>query len=337
VPDVASIQLRPTVGGSPPEDTAPRRGTAFGLELVGGFSAPGLWTGAHEAPMRQLSLEVVSRRALERSWPARDAEPLLRRPLGHTGLVLAVDEHSRRGYLVRVDGFGAYLITRDGRRVLLAPGPTESWRWQRLLTAQALPIAALAQGLELFHASAAQIEGRVLAVTGAGGAGKTTLAAALMLAGATFVTDDVLALELARDDLIAHPGPALMNLRESAQRLLSPRDGVLGVELGRDEAATRLLVRRETQALPLQAIYYLRRSSHYDRVRVQALSPPSPGLLLGSAFGTAIQTAGRLVRRLELCAGIARHIGVFTLDAPPQAPPAALARAVLRHARQAGV
>ena len=287
--------------------------------------------------MRRVSLELVDRPPLERWWPARDAEPLLRRPVGHEGLVLAVDEHRRHGYLVWVDGFGAYLIARDGRRVLLQPGRSESWHWQRLLTAQVLPIAALAQGLELFHASAVQLEGRVLAISGAGGAGKTTLAAALMLAGATFVTDDVLALELARDDLIAHPGPALMNLRESAAGPLSTWDGALGVELGRDDAAARLLVRREDRALPLQAIYYLRRASRYDRVRIEALYPPSPGLLLGSAFGTAIQTPGRLVRRLELCARIARHIGVFALDAPAQASPAALARAVLRHARRSPV
>jgi hypothetical protein len=326
------------VGGSPPEGTAARRGTAFGLELVGGFHAPGLWTGAGEVRMRRVSLELVDRPPLERWWPARDAEPLLRRPVGHEGLVLAVDEHRRHGYLVWVDGFGAYLIARDGRRVLLQPGRSESWRWQRLLTAQVLPIAALAQGLELFHASAVQLEGRVLAISGAGGAGKTTLAAALMLAGATFVTDDVLALELARDDLIAHPGPALMNLREAAARLLSPRDGALGVELGRDDAAARLLVRREERALPLRAIYFLCRASSRDRsVHVERLSPPPPSLLLGSGFGTAIQAPARLARRLELCAHIARRTAIFALEAPPHAPPAALARAVLAHARRSAV
>jgi hypothetical protein len=110
-----------------------------------------------------------------RSWSTREGKAVVRRSVAAGGPVLAVDSHPKRGYLVRADGFGAYLISADGQRALLAPGRVERWRWQLLLTAQVLPLAALIHGLELLHASAVRLNGRVLAFAGASGTGKTTL------------------------------------------------------------------------------------------------------------------------------------------------------------------
>jgi hypothetical protein len=93
-------------------------------------------------------------------------------------------------------------------------------------------------------------------------------------------------------------------------------------------------VRREEAALPLHAIYLLRRtSSRIDRVRVVRLSAPAPAELLGAGFGTVIRTPARLVRQLDLCARIARHTAVFALEAPVETRPEELAEAVLRHMR----
>jgi hypothetical protein len=284
--------------------------------------------------MRSLWLEIASAAELARAWSSRGGEPLLRSP-GPRDPLLTLDAHPHGGHLVRADGFGACLIDPDGRRILLAPGPVQAWRWQQLLTAQAIPVAALLQGLELFHASAVQLDGRVLAFAGASGAGKTTLAAWLLLAGATFVADDVLTLERDGDAVIAHPGPPLMNLREPSFRSLDPGARArLGVELGRDEGEARLHVRRRAQARPLHAIYLLRRRrSGTGDIRFKRLSPPEPALLLGAGFGSAIRTPERLVRRLDLCAHLARRIPVFELEAPAQGSPNAVAEALLDHAR----
>jgi hypothetical protein len=311
-----------------------RHGVAYGLRVTGDFPARGLWTGVGSADMRSASLEFVPQAALAGRWPARGAESLLWLPVDGSGQVLALDAHEQEGYLVHAGRFGAYLIAPDGKRVLMAPGAVEPWRWQRLLTAQALPVAALLQGLELFHASAVQIHGRVLAFAGASGAGKTSLAAQLLLAGATFVSDDVLAVEPEGEVVIVHPGPALMNLRRSTLGLLDAHERArLGVEVGRDEGGLRLLVRRKAQSSPLQAIYLLRSGGRSAAgIRLERLSPPAPRHLLGAAFGTAIRTPTRLVRRLDLCAHIARHIPVFALEAPAHATPDALAETVLRHA-----
>jgi hypothetical protein len=330
-----TASIAPAAPASAAGVTVLRHGVAYGLRLTGDFPARGLWSGVGSADMRCASLESVRLAELAATWPPQGGAPLLRLPVRRGGPVLAVEAHPEGGYLVRANGFGAYLISRDGRRILLAPGPVESWRWQRLLTAQALPAAALAQGLELFHASAVQLDGRVVAFAGASGAGKTTVAARLLLAGATFVADDVLALELERDVVIAHPGPALMNLRRSSPPVVADHERAqLGVELGLDQGGARVLVRRKAQARPLHALYLLaRREGGTGSVRLRRLSPPSPARLLAAGFGSAIRTPDRLVRRLDLCAHLAGHIPVFEVEAPAEAPPDALAEMVLEHVR----
>jgi hypothetical protein len=330
----ASTPSREAPTGPPPGAAPSRQGVAFGLRISGSFPAPGLWTGLGTTDMRRASLEIVPPLTLARSWSGHQAERLLRLSTGRDGPDLVVDADPTRGYMVRADGFGAYLIAADGREVRLASGEGEDWRWQRLLTAQALPIAALAQGLELLHASAVQLHGRVLALAGASSAGKTTLAARLMLAGASFVSDDVLALERVEDEVVAHPGPALMNVRDSRAQLFDARERArLGAELGRDLGGARLRVPRKAGATPLGAIYLLRPGTERSGgVRVKRLAVPAASQLLGAAFGTAIKTRARLIRHLDLCAHLARRVPMVALEAPPQATPDALAEAVLRHA-----
>ena len=72
----------------------------------------------------------------------------------------------------------------------------EHSRWQRLMFAQALPLAATLQGLALLHASAAEIDGRAFGFIASSGAGKSSLVVHLVATGDTrLLTDDVLALE----------------------------------------------------------------------------------------------------------------------------------------------
>ncbi len=154
-----------------------------------------------------------------------------------------------------------------------------------------------------------------------------------MLAGARFVSDDVLALERVEDELIAHPGPALMNLRESNAQVFDARERErLGAELGRDPGGARLRVPRKAGASPLSAIYLLSPSAcRGGGVRVERLGQPATARLLGAAFGTAIRTPTRLVRHLDLCAHLARRVPVFALEAPAQAPPDTVVGAILQH------
>jgi hypothetical protein len=124
-----------------------------------------------------------------------------------------------------------------------------------------------------------------------------------------------------------------MNLREDALIETAEERTGLGIELGRAEFATRLLVPDRAAASPLHGIYLLRRTANRKpRVRIERLAAPAPAVLLAAGYGMAVRTPARLIRRLDICAHLARRIPVFTLEASCQAAPDAVVEAVLQHA-----
>src|SRR5207248_1369448 len=127
-------------------------------------------------------------------------------------LWLAVDHHPELGYRIYAPRYGRHLVSSDGTRIVSALPNVAPWRWQRLLFAQALPLAATLQGLEALHASAVELGGKAFAFTAASGTGKTSLAMHLVARGATFLTDDVLAVEARVGALIAHPGASTLSV-----------------------------------------------------------------------------------------------------------------------------
>ena len=96
---------------------------------------------------------------------------------------------------------------RAGRASILSAFPTVApWRWQRLLFAQVLPLAATLQGLELLHASAVELEGQALGFVAPSGTGKTSVAAHVVAAAWNLLTDDVLAVEADAAERLVTPG-----------------------------------------------------------------------------------------------------------------------------------
>ena len=221
------------------------------------------------------------------------------------------------GYAIRSEGFGSHWIDARGEEMLCAPEATEpSWRWQRLLTGQLLPFAAVLQGLEVLHASGVVIGGRALAIVGAPGAGKTTLASHLVLRGAALLTDDVLAIEPAGDEVLAHAGGGVMNVRRSAETLAAAASGALGELLGSEGGADQVIVPRHRGAAPLAAVCFLRRDPEADAL---ALEPPGaiePQLLLGATFNFVIRTPERMERQLDTAARLARSARVAQATVP---------------------
>ncbi len=106
----------------------------------------------------------------------------------------------------------------------------------RLLFAQVLPLAATLQGLELLHASAVVLDGRTIAFSAPAGTGKTSVAAHLVAGGASLLTDDVLALELSNDGLVAHSGAPVLAVADAELKAMTG-DGRarLGVAIGRSD------------------------------------------------------------------------------------------------------
>jgi len=256
-----------------------------------------------------------------------------RSPAG--GRAMDADRDAYGRWRAHMHGVAVCLVEADGTRVRCAPDDPESPKWGRFLAGQALPLAAVLQGLEPFHASAVTLDGRAVGFVGSSYAGKTTVALALVLRGARLVTDDVLVVEAGDHGVRAHAGAAITNVRHDTVRLLSDR-GVeaLGREVSRDEHGVRLAVELDRTPRPLAILYYLERRLDRDAPAFETLRAPDPRLLLGASFNLAVQAPARLARQLDVCWRIARTAAVVRTLVPAGLGPVPLARAIQRDARE---
>lgn len=307
---------------------APRTaGVAFGLALDAGYAVPGV-TGI-EAPLKpprpSVRLDLTGEAQLIET-AGRPEQRISDRP------GMSIDA-SRHGYTFRTSGYGAHWISASGDRVLSAPpGGMEEWRWQRVLVGQLLPFCAVLRGFEAIHASAVVVDGRALAIVGRPGAGKSTLAMHLVLAGAGFLTDDVLALTV-RDGVVdAEPGAGLTSIRHTAGGLGS-LVAEQGRRLGSDEDAERIAIPTETAAVPLGAVCFLDRDSSATCLRVGPLSPVDPRLLLGATFNLVLRSPERLARQLDISARMGRG-PVLKATIPPGGHPAEAAAQIVASVRR---
>lgn len=302
--------------------------SAFGLSVSSEFPLIGVPAGSR-ASAPQTVVRRVSAGELDTLRCAHD------RVLGQAGPdadgAVRVGWDAELGYLLDLPDAGLFSVSGDGGVVRCAPLGLEGWRWQRGLFAGPLPFAALARGIEVFHASAVVLGGRLIAMTGPSGSGKTSLAAFLRLRGARFFTDDVLALE-ARGEVVAHPGPPLLNLRQSTARLLSAAERArLGSVLGTDRTQVRIATETCQGPRPVAALYYLERRADADSLTFEPVNPSSR-LLLAASYNFVIRSPERRLRQLDVCSRLAKATPVTRIVVPPSVDARGLAAAVAEHA-----
>jgi hypothetical protein len=103
--------------------------------------------------------------------------------------------------------------------VLCGPADRDDAAWQRQLLDTVLFTVSFIRGFELLHAGAVVTPRGAIALAGRTGAGKSSLVAELMRRGHRLLSDDVVAVDTAAEDVVAFPGPALMNLPASRSDL----------------------------------------------------------------------------------------------------------------------
>jgi hypothetical protein len=322
---------------APDRDAAPRarrrmlRSHAFGLAVEAAFDAPGLPPGPSAADLPAVRLELAPRDRIDARWRPRAPERLLEEDFGASTPARTIDRDERLGYRLYARRFGLALISPRGDRVTCAPPGVAAWRWQRFLVGRVLPWAAVLRGREVFHASAVRVGDRAIAFVAPTGGGKTSLALRMVLGGAGFVTDDVLALEPAAGQVLAHPGAAILSVRPAERAAIERGDWRrLGRVLG-SSGKTYVAVEREPDPLPLGAVYFLSwRSGRAPSIESGGVDP---AVLLGSSFVASVSTPQRLAGLLDVCAAIARDVPLFRVHADPAAGSGVLAERMLEHAR----
>jgi hypothetical protein len=315
-------------------EPATRRGSAFGLSLDADFEVDGLLPAPDGTALPKVVLRLSDEAAIAKVWRPDEATRLsAERAGGGSGPDRTIDAHPTLGYRLYARYFGLCLISPDGGRVLSAPPPVASWRWQRFLTGRGLPIAALLRGYEVLHAGAVAVDGGVVGIVGATGAGKTSLTLQLVLQQAQFVTDDVLVLEAVDDGLLAHPGIGVVNVRAAEhERLGAAARAMLGELLGRTgRDKLHYAMSAVAEPLPLTALYFLRPGAERGVATIRELRTPEPVRLLASTFVTQVRPPERLASLVDACARLAASVPMFEIAMGTREDAAELAARLRAH------
>jgi hypothetical protein len=292
---------------------------AFGVGFVSDLALPAL-PAATDPLLDPTRITLATPSELEAAWPAQGATRVVQEgepgsPLERTG-----DHHETAGWRLRARGYGEAIIAPDGRTVAAAPSGATPGRFERLLIGRVLPWTALVRGMEVFHAAAVSVDGGAVLLIGPSGAGKTSLAVQLVLAGAGFLTDDVLAVDRdAGGALRAHPGARGAGLRASEQARLQARERTaLGPLRALDDKAWATLP-AAVGPFAVRAVCFVTRPPDSDATlpALERLREPSAQPLMASTFVTSVQTPARLANLLEVCADLAATVPQYRVRVQP--------------------
>jgi hypothetical protein len=311
-------------------------GSAFGLalevdpelEIPGITSAPGELPADPPAERRPPTRVRLDPQELQRRWgPVAATAERVRELRDADAVLLSVEHAPAAGYLVHAPELARILVAPDGTELICDP-IAGSAEWATLLPAQALPLAATLRGFEVLHASGVVLAGRASLFAGPPGAGKSSLAAALLRRGAELLSDDAVALSAEEGTLIALPGAALLHLQAAEHDRLSAQErDALG-------ASARFLGKRRYTPItaspaPVGELFLLERSS--DGPPLERIDAGDPFALLASTYNLSVRTGERLARHLDLAVALAATERVYRLRVQPSVDASQLAEIVEEH------
>lgn len=160
-------------------------------------------------------------------------------------------------FVLEYDDTGTFVVSTCGREIAWHPGASASTASARLdVLGRVLPMALHASGVPTLHGSAVAIGGRVIAFLAPKYHGKSTLAYALVSAGARIVTDDALAIDPG-PPAMARPGVHIVRLFSDAASRLGVSRGDRSAGGGKVSLDALPDEQRMREPAPLDALYLL--------------------------------------------------------------------------------
>jgi hypothetical protein len=244
------------------------------------------------------------------------------------GPVLSLRGHAR-DMLLDAGEVGVFHLSADGSLLRYASPDPDAPGFARMLTDTALGTAALLCGHEGLHAAAVAIEGRAVAIAAGTGSGKTSLAVAALRRGAALITDDLLFLSATADAVLAHAGPALLNLPEgtSARGL-----GEVVATLGREQWVE---VTRSTEMAPAHLALVVLLDREPGAGDPHAADERSPAALIAHGLDSG-RAPERQAKRLALLARVAQATPIVRLRAGTEVGADTLGRVLVELAGSRG-
>lgn len=228
-------------------------------------------------------------------------------------------------YRIRYDYHGHwadFTIRSDGREVTVAAAEGEDdAEVANLIEGPILGRALRLAGEPCLHASALAADGRAVALMGASGVGKSSLAWALVQQGCRLVTDDMVGLEPEAGGLMVQPGRARLRMwPDTAERLgvVGDDSGVLFPTTVMEKIGVRDRSAFENVAVPLHAIYKVLPRDPALSAPVIGELPVNERLAELAANLHGLIAPGREARRRELAllATVAMKVPVRTVTLP---------------------
>ena len=216
-------------------------------------------------------------------------------------------------FYVRVTGFADFRITPGAIVVRAEPSARES-TIRHLLLDQVLPIAMAAEGHLVLHASAVyRADVGIIALAGPAGAGKSTLAAALVREGWSMASDDGVVVEDVEGCPVAVPAyPGLRMWPDAADA--TGLTGSAISEVAEYSAKVRVTGRDVCPPAPLRAVYAIESA---EACRVEALGDRDATMaLVEHAYRAEPYEPAALTGQLEACAAVVTRVPVTRLLVP---------------------
>jgi hypothetical protein len=288
---------------------------AYGLGVETDVSLPGT------QPVRPADCPhaIALRATVAADLPSLLGEPrYLRNLQAYDGAAFAMLESPEGDVLFAYGRTALFHLSADRRTLRCAVGAQDGAAWQRVLLDTVLWTVSLLRGFELLHASAVTSDRGLIALVARTGGGKTSLAAEFLRRGATLFSDDVVALDDAGGEVIAHPGPPLMNL----PRVLAPAEvgGTLVADFGDERWVA--LSRVTVGPSPLAAVVLVNRVAG-ETARCSLTAATSLTLLPHAVSLPHLADGAR--RRFEIFGSVIATVPVLSLHADPAVPPCELA------------
>jgi hypothetical protein len=281
-------------------------GVAMGVRYAGD-GLPGLVTNQLRDDLPRVQVSRVAQVELDERWAGTSQSRTLFEIQFSSGKpFLRIEAHDALGYRVWAHGFGLHLVAAGGTALACALPEGPPWVARRLLASQVFPLIAALHGREPLHASATVVEGRLVALAAPSGTGKSSTACHLIVQGAAFFADDVLALEIDAGRVLAHPGPRMTNVadRELA-RLTAEQAARLGRPLGTG-TGRYLEPHGHPEPRALDALLILERTPG-GRAGVEPLSNAGASLLSHAAI-PYLDRPERLLHQLDIAAALAANV-----------------------------
>lgn len=290
---------------------------AFGLTLSPDVQLPGLRSSDPSGP--RLSIQLAGPRELTARAGSGPGEVLWTTVMDDAQAV-RLERTPAGGHRFEYGRRAAFVLSPEGDTILCAPAEGSDPSWQRFLLDTVLATTSLLHGFEALHASSVESRFGLIVVLASMEGGKTSLALELIRRGGTLFCDDVLALEKGPAEVLAHPGPALMNISTAAYDR-EPQPGGRPLATFGDEVWLEVATPPAPPRRPA-ALFLLQRGLDCDEAVVGL--EPNPLPLLAHALGVR-GTRDRAHRRFDLLADLAAQVPIYRLQAAAAVPPDGLA------------